>query len=319
MARGSRRPTTLSCTARSATSTRANGAGRIRRTPTSTRCRTSPRSFDYRVYMASSLLQTDNIADVTKARDVLREAVDDARHRRTRALPAVAGRAPERRCRQRGKRRAAVDRPERQESAWLCRAVGSARGSAALPADRGRARAGGGDVIGRQRQRLLAVDAPAAPGVCLPGARTVRQSDRDVRKRAQDCAERSVGHALSDSGADGREELLERRGARACRAVDSPQRSAPGPHGVSRPATRREGRSGAGHSRGNRSHAQRRSRSGGRAGAGIRGRQSCAAGGETAAGRPDAAFPATPPSRSSSARCSTSKRNTATPRPSSAS
>ena len=35
----------------------------------------SPRSFDYRVFMASSLLQTDNAADVTKARDVLREAV----------------------------------------------------------------------------------------------------------------------------------------------------------------------------------------------------------------------------------------------------
>jgi tetratricopeptide (TPR) repeat protein len=35
----------------------------------------APRSFDYRVYMASSLLQTDNIADVTKARDILREAV----------------------------------------------------------------------------------------------------------------------------------------------------------------------------------------------------------------------------------------------------
>src|SRR6185369_3110846 len=35
----------------------------------------APRSFDYRVYMASSLLQTDNIADVTKARDILREAL----------------------------------------------------------------------------------------------------------------------------------------------------------------------------------------------------------------------------------------------------
>jgi tetratricopeptide (TPR) repeat protein len=35
----------------------------------------APRSFDYRVYMASSLLQTDNLADVTKARDTLREAV----------------------------------------------------------------------------------------------------------------------------------------------------------------------------------------------------------------------------------------------------
>lgn len=35
----------------------------------------APRSFDYRVFMASSLLQTDNVADVTKARDVLREAV----------------------------------------------------------------------------------------------------------------------------------------------------------------------------------------------------------------------------------------------------
>ena len=35
----------------------------------------APRSFDYRVYMASSLLQSDSIADVTKARDVLREAV----------------------------------------------------------------------------------------------------------------------------------------------------------------------------------------------------------------------------------------------------
>jgi tetratricopeptide (TPR) repeat protein len=35
----------------------------------------SPRSFDYRVFMASSLLQTDNMADVTKARDTLREAV----------------------------------------------------------------------------------------------------------------------------------------------------------------------------------------------------------------------------------------------------
>ena len=35
----------------------------------------APRSFDYRVFMASSLLQTDNLADVTKARDVLREAV----------------------------------------------------------------------------------------------------------------------------------------------------------------------------------------------------------------------------------------------------
>jgi tetratricopeptide (TPR) repeat protein len=35
----------------------------------------SPRSFDYRVFMASSLLQTDNLADVIKARDVLREAV----------------------------------------------------------------------------------------------------------------------------------------------------------------------------------------------------------------------------------------------------
>jgi tetratricopeptide (TPR) repeat protein len=35
----------------------------------------APRSFDYRVFMASSLLQTDNLADVIKARDVLREAV----------------------------------------------------------------------------------------------------------------------------------------------------------------------------------------------------------------------------------------------------
>jgi tetratricopeptide (TPR) repeat protein len=35
----------------------------------------APRSFDYRVFMASALLQTDNMADVTKARDVLREAV----------------------------------------------------------------------------------------------------------------------------------------------------------------------------------------------------------------------------------------------------
>jgi len=35
----------------------------------------APRSFDYRVFMASSLLQTDNLADVTKAREVLREAV----------------------------------------------------------------------------------------------------------------------------------------------------------------------------------------------------------------------------------------------------
>jgi len=35
----------------------------------------APRSFDYRVYMASSLLQTDNLADVSKARDILREAV----------------------------------------------------------------------------------------------------------------------------------------------------------------------------------------------------------------------------------------------------
>jgi tetratricopeptide (TPR) repeat protein len=35
----------------------------------------SPRSFDYRIFMASSLLQTDNAADVTKARDLLREAV----------------------------------------------------------------------------------------------------------------------------------------------------------------------------------------------------------------------------------------------------
>jgi len=35
----------------------------------------APRSFDYRVFMASSLLQSDNIADVNKARDVLREAV----------------------------------------------------------------------------------------------------------------------------------------------------------------------------------------------------------------------------------------------------
>jgi|SwirhisoilCB2_FD_contig_111_1037200_length_2500_multi_4_in_0_out_0_2 tetratricopeptide (TPR) repeat protein len=35
----------------------------------------APRSFDYRVFMASSLLQTDNLADVNKAREVLREAV----------------------------------------------------------------------------------------------------------------------------------------------------------------------------------------------------------------------------------------------------
>jgi tetratricopeptide (TPR) repeat protein len=35
----------------------------------------APRSFDYRVFMASSLLQTDNLADVSKAREVLREAV----------------------------------------------------------------------------------------------------------------------------------------------------------------------------------------------------------------------------------------------------
>ena len=35
----------------------------------------APRSFDYRVFMASSLLQTDNVADVNKAREVLREAV----------------------------------------------------------------------------------------------------------------------------------------------------------------------------------------------------------------------------------------------------
>jgi len=35
----------------------------------------SPRSFDYRVWMASSLLQTGSMADVTKARDALREAV----------------------------------------------------------------------------------------------------------------------------------------------------------------------------------------------------------------------------------------------------
>jgi len=35
----------------------------------------APRSFDYSVFMASSLLQTDNLADVNKAREVLREAV----------------------------------------------------------------------------------------------------------------------------------------------------------------------------------------------------------------------------------------------------
>ena len=35
----------------------------------------SPRSFDYRVFMASSLLQSGSLADVTKARDALREAL----------------------------------------------------------------------------------------------------------------------------------------------------------------------------------------------------------------------------------------------------
>ena len=35
----------------------------------------APRSFDYRVFMASSLLQTGSMADVTKARDTLREAI----------------------------------------------------------------------------------------------------------------------------------------------------------------------------------------------------------------------------------------------------
>ena len=35
----------------------------------------SPRSFDYRVFMSSSLLQSDSMADITKARNTLREAV----------------------------------------------------------------------------------------------------------------------------------------------------------------------------------------------------------------------------------------------------
>ena len=225
--------------------------------------------------MASSLLQTG------KSADVARRATSCAKRSTMRGtderalVSAVAGRAPDRRLRA---PRAAARRLIAQNGKnprGYCRAGGSARGSAALPADRRCAGAGGADVSGGNDNGAFSLGhAAAAPRVRLPGARTVRQGDRDVRERAQNRAERSVGDALSDSGADGGEELLARRGARARRAVDSPRRSAPGPPGVAGAATRRQGRSGAGDSRGNRSHAQRRSRGVRRAGAGLRRGQS---------------------------------------------
>ena len=91
----------------------------------------SPRSFDFRVWMASSLLKTDSSADVTKARDVLRDAVT-MRGTDERALYLLS--QAERRA---GDSAAAesdgapADRAERQEPARLRGARRGARGSAA--------------------------------------------------------------------------------------------------------------------------------------------------------------------------------------------
>jgi tetratricopeptide (TPR) repeat protein len=101
----------------------------------------APRSFDYRVYMASSLLQTDNIADVTKARDILREAVT-MRGTDERALYLLS--QAERRSGDAGNAESAARRlivQNGKNPRGYVALVGSARGSAALPADRGRARA----------------------------------------------------------------------------------------------------------------------------------------------------------------------------------
>ena len=205
----------------------------------------SPRSFDYRVFMASSLLQTDNIADVTKARDVLRDAVT-IRGTDERALYLLS---------QAERRAGDASNAESAARRLIVQNGKNPRGYVALA-----------EALEDQRRYQPIIDALAPAVTSFSGAndngfsqsmllphlgfayQELGQFDKAIStfETARKIAPNDPSvHALSDSGADGRQELQQRGRTRSRRPGDTAQRSPARAHGIARLATRREGRPGA--------------------------------------------------------------------------
>ena len=191
-----RRPTTRGCYRRSATSTSASGAGRMRRTRTQRALQRAPRNVELKVALRPALLNAGG---------------RDERRQGARRAARGGGVAPDRAPTQRAlyllsqaERRvgdldggrsdgAPADRAEQQEPVGLLRARRGARGAAAVPGRRRRARAGGRGV-----PRSRPATRRSTVGMLLPhlgfayqelGA--VRQGDRGLRGGAQARAGRS--------------------------------------------------------------------------------------------------------------------------------
>ena len=148
---------------RSPTSTRASGAGPMRRPPTSRRCSASPRSFDLRVALRVDAAERRRAGRHREG--ARRRCARPSRIRATdeRALvSAVAGRAPHAATRRGRSDGAPADRAEQPEPARLLRARRGARGAAAVPGGRRRARPAIADVPRRRQTPAFAL------GMLLP-------------------------------------------------------------------------------------------------------------------------------------------------------